>query len=149
MRIISILPLFPERRVRKHPVHIGVVVVRMLHIQACLGSCTAAANIDLASGSIGGVGSVFGKGTAAYSPVPLGIGEEIDTATDSSRTVFYMTTPIVKIDIIRKKTGICEKSKVPDIGGVILIPFQFTRVWEGLVPRKEAVDKAPIPMLLI
>ena len=43
-----------------------------------------------------------------------------------------------------KKTGICEKSKVPDKGGVILIPFQFTRVWEALVPRKEAVDNAPV-----
>ena len=40
-----------------------------------------------------------------------------------------------------KNTGICEKSNVPDIGGVILIPFQFTRVCEGLAPRKDAVDK--------
>ena len=48
-----------------------------------------------------------------------------------------------------KKTGICEKSKVPDKGGVILIPFQFTRVWEALVPRKEAVDNAPVPRLLM
>ena len=32
---------------------------------------------------------------------------------------------------------------------VILIPFQFTRVWEALVPRKEAVDNAPVPRLLM
>ena len=48
-----------------------------------------------------------------------------------------------------KNTGICEKSNVPDIGGVMLIPFQFTRVSEGLAPRNDAVDKAPIPRLFI
>ena len=48
-----------------------------------------------------------------------------------------------------KKTGIWEKSKVPDMGGVMLMPFQLTRVCEALAPRKEAVERAPMPRLLM
>ncbi|MFR4036548.1 MAG: hypothetical protein ACLTZT_01360 [Butyricimonas faecalis] len=44
-----------------------------------------------------------------------------------------------------KNTGICEKSNVPDMGGVMFIPFQFTRVCEGLAPERRLLTRLPCP----
>ena len=45
--------------------------------------------------------------------------------------------------------GISEKSTIPAMGLLIWIPFQFTWVWDGEVPRKEAVASAPRPWFLM